>query len=126
MVGVFIVLSLISGIWSAVKYQMVFNAVVGSFPLQFQDEDMSGYAFPVLVLSHTTPLSLQEEYVKALTGGCVMALCISLCFFSVQQWIVGCVCLGAFAATVFSTIKAWKTCKANRLRVEAADSRESS
>jgi len=122
--GVFIVLGIVVGIWSGVKYQIVYNSVVESFPPQSQDPYTSRYAFPVLALSHSTPLSLQADYVRSLAGFCVFTLCISLSLFSFQQMIFGGVCLIGVFISVFSTIKSWKTYKENCNRAVAPDEKE--
>jgi hypothetical protein len=82
MAAVFAVGCALAAIWSLVKYQTVYRSLIESFPPQFQDPLTSRYAFPVLALSHSTPLSLQEDYVKSLVAFCVAFLCLSLCFFS--------------------------------------------
>ncbi len=111
--AVFAVLAFIAAIWSIAKYQIVYNSVKASFPPPFQDPLSSRYAFPVFALSRSTPTWLQADYVKALVGFCVVILCISLLFFSIQQVIIGCVFLVVFSAHVFLTVKAWKTYKTN-------------
>src|SRR3981189_2379807 len=85
MVALFAVGCGMAVIWSAIRYQFVYRSVRDSFPPQFQDDLTSRYAFPVLVLSPSTPLPLQAEYVNALWGGCVAVLCVSLCFFSLGE-----------------------------------------
>jgi hypothetical protein len=120
MAAVFVVGCGIAMIWSAVKYQIVYRALVDSLPPQLP----SGFAFPVYALSPSTPLPLQAEYVKSLWGGCVAFLCLSLCFFSLQQLIVGCVSLAVFFASVVSAIKSWKTYKENCNRAVAQDDRK--
>lgn len=109
MAAVFVVGTGIAMIWSAVKYLIVCRALVDSLPPQLP----SRFAFPVFALSHSTPLSLQAEYVKSLWGGCVGFLCVSLCFFSLGELIVGCVLLAVFLASVVAAFKAWKTYKEN-------------
>ena len=98
-------------IWSAVRSQIVYNSLLDSFPPQFQDPLTSRYAFSVLVLTPSTPLPLQAEYVKSLWGGCVAFLCLALCFFSLNQLIVGCVGLLVFFASVAYALKSRKTYK---------------
>jgi hypothetical protein len=78
MTAVFIVIAIITGLWSAVKYQIVYNAVIDSLPPQFQDPLTSRYAFPVYALASSTPLPLQGEYVKSGISGSVMLLSGSL------------------------------------------------
>jgi hypothetical protein len=98
--------------------------LVDSFPSQFQDDPTSRYAFPVLALQPSTPLPLQAEYVKASWGGCVAVLCVSLCFFSIQEPIVGCVVLVVFFASVFLAIKGWRTYQENCNRVVPGEDKE--
>jgi F0F1-type ATP synthase assembly protein I len=119
--AVFLVLGLIAAIWSIVRYQIVYNSLRESFPTQFQDPLTSRYAFPVIVLSHSTPLSLQADYVKSLAGGCVAFLGISLSFFSFQQTIFGCLCLIGLFLNVVSTIRSWNTYRENSNRSTAHD-----
>jgi len=101
LVAVFVVGAFIVAIWSIVIYQNVYNSVIEFFPPQFQDPFTSRYAFPVLALSPSTPLSLQADYVKSLSGFCVVFLCISLSFFSIQQVAIGFLRLGVFFMSVF-------------------------
>ena len=124
MTALFVVGCGIATIWSLVRSQIVYNSIIDSFPPQFQDPLTSRYAFHVLALSPPTPLELQAEYVKSLWGGCVAFLCISLCFFSLQQLIIGCLGLVVFFASVFSTIKSWKTYKENCNRAVAQGDEE--
>jgi hypothetical protein len=120
MAAVFVVGAVMALIWSAAKYLIVYRAVVDSLPPQLP----SRYAFPVYALSGSTPLPLQAEYVKSLCGGCVAFLCVSLCFFSLQELIVGCVSLAVFAASVVSAIRSWKTYKQNYNPAVAQDDKE--
>jgi hypothetical protein len=105
MVGLFAVLCGIAAIWSGIRYHFVYRSIVDSFPPQFQGEPTSHYAFPVLALNPSTPLSLRAEYVKASWGGCVAFLCVSLCFFSIGEVIVGCLGLIVFIVYVFRAIR---------------------
>ena len=103
----------IAAIWSAVKYQIIYNSIVDSFPPQFQDGLSSRYAFPELVLSPTTPLSLQAEYVKCMWGSCVFFLCVSLGSFASRNEAFGGLFLLVFVGAVFKTIKSRKTYQEN-------------
>ncbi len=96
MAAVFFVIAAIAGILSAVRYQIVHHSLVDSFPLQFQDDLTSRYAFPVLVLSPSTPLSLQADYMRASWGSCVCCLSVSLGFFFLQNIAFGCFVLVGF------------------------------
>lgn len=100
-------------IWSGVRSQIIYSSLIDSFPPQFQDPLTSRYAFSVLVLNPSTPLPLQAGYIKSLWGGCVAFLCFSLCFFSLDQPIVGCLGLAVFFASVVYAIKSWKIYKTN-------------
>jgi hypothetical protein len=75
MAATFFVMAAIAGILSAVRYQIVYHSMVDSFPLQFQDDLTSRYAFPVLVLNPSTPLSLQAEGVVGFVR--VLSLCFA-------------------------------------------------
>jgi hypothetical protein len=103
---------------------MVYHAVIDSFPPQFQDPLMSRYAFPVLAMSHITPLPLQMEYVRSQIGGRVTFVSISMAFFSIHQWIIGCVILILCSVGIWSTFGSWKTYKANYDRAEAQGDKE--
>jgi len=116
MAAVFFVMAATAGILSAIRYQIVYHSLVDSFPLQFQDDLTSRYAFPVLVLSPSTPLSLQADYMRASWGSCVCCLCVSLGFFLSQNIAFGCFVLVGFFWAVFRTIKSWKTYKENSNR----------
>jgi hypothetical protein len=122
--AVFIVVGLLAAVWSIVEYQTVYNSLIESFPPQFQDPLASRYAFPVLAIGPSTPLSLQGDYVKSLQGFCVLSLCISLSFFAFQQMIIGCLFSVVFFVTVFSMVKSWKTYKENCNRAVAQSDRE--
>ena len=126
MVALFAVGCGMAMICSAIRYEFVYRSVKDSFPPQFQDDLTSRYAFPVLALSPSTPLPLQAEYLKAMWGGCVAFLCLALCFFSLQELIVGCLGLIVFFVQTFSTIKSWKTYKENCDRTAVHDVKEES
>ena len=114
----------IAFIFSAVKTEIVYRAIIDSFPPQFQDPYNSRYAIHVWALSHSTPLPLQAEYIESLWAACVAFLCLSLCFFSLQQPIIGCVCLAVFAGCVFSTVRSWKIYKENCNRATNQNDKE--
>ena len=124
MAAVFGIMCAIAFIWSGVRYQIVYSSVIDSFPPQFRDPEASRYAFPVLVLSPPIPLSLQADYLKSLSGGCVAFLCLSLCFFSLNQPIVGCVVFAVFLASIFYAVKSWRIYQQNRDRPTENDSVE--
>ena len=94
MAAIFFVMAAIAGILSAARYQIVYHSMVDSFPLQFQDDLTSRYAFPVLVLNPSTPLSLQADYMRA--GSCVCCLCVSLGFFFSRSIAFSCFVLVGF------------------------------
>ena len=123
MTAVFAIATVAAAIWSVVKYQTTYYALINSFPLEFQDPLNSRYAFPEFVLSASTPLVLQSDYVKALAGGCFAMLCFSLSFFSFGQVIGGWLALGSSLLIATSTIKSWKAYKENCNR-PARDDRE--
>lgn len=100
-------------IWSAIRSQIVYRAIIDSFPPQFQDELDSRYAFHVLVFYPPTPLPLQAEYLKSLWGGCASFFCISLVFFLARNWPFGGFFLIFFGLAVFETIKSRKTYQEN-------------
>lgn len=86
MAAVFVVGTGIAMIWSAVKYLIVCRALVDSLPPQLP----SRFAFPVFALSHSTPLSLQAEYVKSLWGGMRgISLCFPVLFLTwgIDRWL---------------------------------------
>ena len=120
MAAVFVVGCGIAMIWSAFKYLIVYRALVDSIPPQLS----ARYAVPVYALSPSTPLPLQAEYVKSAWGGCVAFLCVSLCFFSLQELAVGCVSLVVFGVSAISAIRSWKTYKENCNRAVAQDDKE--
>lgn len=103
----------IAFIFAAVKNQIVYRAIIDSFPPQFQDPYKSRYAIHAWALSHSTPLPLQAEYMESLWAACVAFLCLALCFFFLRQPIIGCVFLAVFAGSVFSAAKSWKAYKKN-------------
>lgn len=120
MAAVFVVGCGMAMLRSIVKYQIVYHALIDSLPPQLP----SGFAFPVYALNPSTPLPLQAEYVKSLWGGCVAFLCVSLCFFSLQELVVGCVFLAVFFASVVSAFKSWKTYKENCNQAAAQSDKE--
>lgn len=113
MTAAFLVMAIMAAIWSAIKSEIVRRSIIDSLPPQFQDSLASRYAVDVYALSHPTPLELQAEYVKSVWGGCVAFACGSLCFFSIQQPIIGCLGLIVFLVSVFQALKARRTYKAN-------------
>jgi hypothetical protein len=113
MTTVFIVITIVAGLISAVKYQIVYNAVIDSLPPQFQDPHTSRYAFPVYALTPSTPLPLQGQYVQSQISGSVMLLSVSLALLSAHQFVFGCLLLCAIGACIPSGIKSWKTYRQN-------------
>jgi hypothetical protein len=120
MVALFVVGAAMAFIWSAAKYQMVYVAVIDSLPPQVP----SRYAFPAYALSPSTPLPLQAEYVKSLWGGSVAFLCVSLCFFSLQEIGAGCAAFAVFCWHVAYSVKARKNYMENCSQALAQDQRE--
>jgi hypothetical protein len=124
MPAVFGVVCLIAMIWSAVRYQIVYNRVVELMPPQFQDDLTSRYALPVYALDPSTPLPLQQDYLNSQWAGCVAMLCASLALFSAQNNVFGCFCLAVFVWAVFHTMKSWKTYKQNCNRTASQQAEE--
>jgi hypothetical protein len=120
MAAVFGVGTAMAFIWAAAKYQMVYGSVVDSLPPQL----LSRYAFPAYALSPSTPLALQAEYVNSLWGMSVAFLCVSLCFFSLQEIGAGCAAFGVFCWSVIYSVKARKSYTENCSQALAQDQRE--
>ena len=100
-------------LWSVVKYQSTYIALIDSLPPQFQDGLMSKFAFPEYVLRASTPLPLQADYVESLTAACFAALGISLLCFLYGKAIVGSIVAVMFLGFTAIAIKSWKTYQAN-------------
>jgi uncharacterized membrane protein len=111
--AVFVVIAVIAGLWSAVKYQAVYNTVVDTLPPQFQDGTTSRFAVPVYALMSSTPLPLQGEYMKSGIGGCVMFLSASLSLFAFHQPILGFFGLCVTAVCIYTGIESWRTYREN-------------
>ena len=120
MAAVFVVGAAMAFIWTAAKYQMVYRSVIDSLPPQLS----SRFAFPVYALSPSTPLELQAEYVKSLWGGSAGFLCVSLCFFSLQEIGAGCAAFAVFCWSVVYSVKARKNYMENCSQALAQDQRE--
>jgi len=116
MPAVFGVMCFIAMIWSAVKYQFVYRAVIDTLPPQFQEN--SRYAFPVYALSPSTPLPMQAEYMQSLWGACAALLCASLAFFSAHNVPFGAFCLIGCLWGVIYAFKSQKTYRENCNRAE--------
>ena len=116
MAALFFAVGAIAGIWSAVRFQILYRQLVDSSPPQFQDQLTSRYAFSVYALDPSTPLPLQAEYMKCQYAGCGCVLAISLGLFSLGNIPVGCLVLLGFLLGVFWTFRPWKTCEENRRR----------
>jgi hypothetical protein len=111
-------------LWSVFKYQTTYVALVNSLPLQFRDGLNSRYAFPEYVLSPSTPLALQADYVRSQVGFCFAALGASLLCFFYEKAVVGLIILAMFIGFTALTIKSWKTYRANCDRPAASDHEE--
>jgi hypothetical protein len=111
--AVLVVIAIIAGLWSAVKYQAVYNAVVDTLPPQFQDGTTSRFAVPVYALMSSTPLPLQAEYMKSGIGACVMFSSVSLSLFAFYQPVLGLVCLCVSAVCIYTGIESWRTYRDN-------------
>jgi hypothetical protein len=116
MAAVFGSICALAFVWAAVKYQIVYHAVINSLPPQFQGGEISRYAFPEYVRRPSTPLELQTEYMKSLAGGCLAMPCFSLSCFIGGQPVGGWLAFVASLAISASTFKAWRTYKENRDR----------
>ena len=113
MLPILAVASAITVIWSVYVYQTTYAALIDSLPLQFQDGEISRFAFPEFVLGASTPLALQWDYVTSQIGFCFAALGFSLFFLFSEKLIFGCIVLAMFFVCTASTIKSWKTYQAN-------------
>ena len=111
-------------LWSAFKYQTTYAALIDSLPLQFRDGMTSKFAFPEYVLSPSTPLALQAEYVKSQIGFCFATLGCSLLCFLYEKNAVGFIILAMFFGFTALTIKSWRTYQANLNRRTDRDDRE--
>lgn len=114
----------IAVLWSIVKYQSAYVALIDSLPAQFQDGLSSKFAFPEYVLRASTPLALQAEYVESQIGFCFAALGVSLLCFLYGKAVVGSIVVVMFFGFTALTIKSWKTYRANCNRPTAHDEEE--
>jgi hypothetical protein len=113
MAALFGVLCAMATLWAGIRYEFAYRSSINTLPPQFQDDLSSRYAFPVYALEPSTPLPVQAEYVNAMWGFCVAALCLSLCFFSLQNFLLGgLIAIGAGWGAV-SAMKSRKVFKAN-------------
>lgn len=121
-VPILIVAVAVSVVWSIVKYQTAYVAVMDLLPPQFQDGLNSRYAFPEYALRPSTPLALQAEYVKSQVGFCVAAVGCSLLCFLYEKTALGLIVLAMSFWFTALTIKSWKTYKANvNLRADSGE-----
>jgi len=124
MAVVFGVICAVALLWSAIKYQRVYFAMIDLLPPQFQGGDISRYAVPEYALRPSTPLELQTEYMECLACGCVAMPCFSLACFLGGQPAGGLLALAGSIAIVVSTIRAWKAYKENCRQQAAPAGRE--
>ena len=124
-VPILVIATAVAVLWSLFKYQTTYIALLDLLPPQFQDGLNSKFAFPEYVLSPSTPLTLQAEYVKSQIGFCLGTLGVSLLCFSFEKTIVGLIVMIMFFAFSALTIKTWKTYKANCNRPTAPVDRDS-
>lgn len=103
-------------VWTIIKCQTAYAALMESLPPQFQDGLSSKFAFPEYVLRPSTPLLLQAEYVKSQIGSCFAALGISLLFFLSEKLLAGSIALIVFFGFTVLTIKSWKAYQSNSKR----------
>ena len=115
--SLFAIVGCVAFVGSVIADQKVQNALIDTLPPQFQDPLNSRYAFDVYVLSPSTPLALQADYIKSLMGFCVAVFCFALfsIFFFEQAWARWLPSVLPFVMTA-STIKSWRAYKANRNR----------
>ncbi len=74
---------------SLFRYQEVSDALMDSYPSEFREGTLWRTAFPIFVLSPSTPLPLQTGYLQATAGFCFVMLGISLCCFLLEKEIAG-------------------------------------
>jgi hypothetical protein len=113
MAVVFGLICALAFIYAVVTYQMVYHATIDSLPPQFQDGEVSRYAFPEYVLRPSTPLELQTGYMKSLAAACLAMPCFALACFTGGQPVGGWLALAGSLASAASTFKAWRTYREN-------------
>ena len=123
-IPILVIATAVAVLWSLFKYQTTYIALFDLLPPQFQDGLNSKFAFPEYVLSPSTPLTLQAEYVKSQIGFCLATLGVSLLCFSFEKTVVGLIVMIVFFALTALTIKTWKTYKANCNRPRAPVDRD--
>jgi hypothetical protein len=111
-----VIATAVAVVWTIVKYQMAYTALIELLPPQFQDGLSSKFAFPEYVLCPSTPLSLQADYVQSQIGACLAALGISLLCLLYEKVLVSSIVLVVFFGFTFLTIKSWKTYQTNSKR----------
>jgi hypothetical protein len=115
-IPILMIATAVAVVWTIVKYQTAYAALIESLPPQFQDGLSSKFAFPEYVLRPSTPLPLQAEYVKSQIGSCFAALGISLLCLLYEKLLVGSIALVVFFSFTVLTIKSWKTHQSNSKR----------
>lgn len=123
-VPILVLATAVAVLWSIFKYQTAYVALIDSLPPQFQDGLSSKFAFPEYVLSPSTPLPLQAEYVKSQIGFCFATLGVSLLCFLFEKTLVGLIILVVFFGFTALAIKSWKKYHANCNRRMAHDGKE--
>lgn len=99
---------------SLFRYQGVSDALMDSYPSEFQEEPLRRIAFPIFVLRPSTPLHLQLGYLQAMAGICFVTLGISLCCFLLDKELAGWIVLAMFSVYSAMMMSWWRTYKANR------------
>jgi hypothetical protein len=108
-------------LWSLLKYQAAYVALMDSLPPQFQDGLSSKFAFPEYVLRPSTPRVLQLDYLKSQVGFCFATLGVSLLCFFLEKTNAGLIILVMFLGFTALTIKSWMIYRANRNRRTTGD-----
>jgi len=99
--------------WTMFKYEEVSNALIDSYPQEFQEATLWKIAFPIFVFAPSTPLRLQSDFLQSMAGGCFVALGISLTCFLLENVVMGWGMLAVFVGTTATTIGNWRTYRAN-------------
>jgi hypothetical protein len=108
-------------LWSVFKYQTTYAALIDSLPLQFRDGLSSKFAFPEYVLSPSTPLALQADYVRSQIGFCLATLGVSLLCLLNEKMLAGLIILFLFFGFTVLTMKSWKRYSENYNRRATQD-----
>jgi Flp pilus assembly protein TadB len=110
--------------WSVFKYHTISDALSDSYPAEFKEGTLWRTAFPIFVLSPSTPLDLQAGFLQSQAAFCFVVLGISLCCFLLEKTLAGWLLLIAFSGFVVLAIKSWNTYKANCARRMVRDDKD--